>query len=72
MVLKVIKEEEITENVLKAIELDRERRIQVVDKYVPVILRKAFYHFAGLSSDAREGSPHLDNRKYWYFVLQKE
>jgi len=71
MGLKIIKEEEITTNVLKAIELDRERRIRVVDKYVPAILRKAFYRFAGLSADALKDSPHLDNRRYWCFVLQK-
>ena len=71
MGLKLIKEEEITENVLKAIELDRERRIQLVDRYVPGILRKAFYRFAGLTPSSLNETPHLDNRKYWYFVLQK-
>ena len=71
MGLKLIKEEEITENVLKAMELDRERRMQLVDKYVPAILRKSFYHFAGLTPDSPDGIPHLDNRRYWYFVLQK-
>jgi len=71
MGLKLIKEEEITDNVLKAMEMDRERRIQLVDKYIPAILRKSFYHFAGLSPDSPNGVPHLDNRKYWYFVLQK-
>lgn len=72
MGLKLIKEEDITENVLKAMELDRERRIQLVKKYVPAILHKQFYHFAGLSPDSPNGLPHLDNRRYWYFVMQKE
>ena len=71
MGLKLVKEEEITDNVLKAMEFDRERRMQLVDKYVPAILRKFFYHFAGLTPDSPNGLPHLDNRKYWYFVLQK-
>ncbi|HET7143761.1 MAG TPA: methyltransferase domain-containing protein [Anaerolineales bacterium] len=71
MGLKVIKEEDITENVLKAMDLDRNRRMQLVDKYVPAILRKQFYHFAGLTPDSPDGLPHLDNRRYWYFVLQK-
>jgi SAM-dependent methyltransferase len=71
MGLKMIKQEEITDNVLKAMELDRDRRMKLVDKYVPAILRKAFYHFAGLTPDSPHGRPHLDNRKYWYFVLQK-
>jgi SAM-dependent methyltransferase len=72
MGLKLIKEEDITDNVLKAMELDRERRMQLVDKFVPAILRKQFYHFAGLSPDSPNAIPHLDNRRYWYFVLQKE
>ena len=63
---------EITENVLKAMELDRERRIQLVRKYVPAVLHKQFYHFAGLSPDSPNGLPHLDNRRYWFFILQKE
>ena len=71
MGLKLIREEDITDNVLKAMELDRERRIQLVDKYVPAVLRNAFYHFAGIKSDSPDAAPHLDNRKYWYFVLQK-
>ncbi len=71
MGLKVIKEEDITDNVLKAMEMDRERRMQLVDKYVPAILRKQFYHFAGLTPNSPNALPHLDNRRYWYFVLQK-
>ncbi len=64
-------EEDITDNVLKAMELDRERRVALVNKYVPAILRKQFYHFAGLTPNSPNALPHLDNRRYWYFVLQK-
>jgi ubiquinone/menaquinone biosynthesis C-methylase UbiE len=71
MGLKLIHEEDITDNVLRAMELDRERRIALVDRYVPRLLRKAFYHFAGLKPDSPDALPHLDNRRYWYFVLQK-
>ncbi len=71
MGLHVIKEEDITENVLKAMELDREHRIELVNTYIPAILRKQFYHFAGLTPDSINALPHLDNRRYWYFVLQK-
>ncbi len=69
--LKVVREEDITDNVLKAMELDRERRIYLVNTYIPAILRKQFLHFAGLSPDSPNALPHLDNRRYWYFVLQK-
>lgn len=72
MGLRLIKQEEITDNVLKAMEMDRERRLQLVHKYIPKVLQKSFYHFAGLKPNApRDGIPHLDNRRYWYFVLQK-
>lgn len=71
MGLKLIKEEDITDNVLKALELDRVRRMQLVDKYIPAILRRQFYHFAGLTPDSPNTPPHLENRRYWYFVLQK-
>ncbi|MFM8369661.1 MAG: class I SAM-dependent methyltransferase [Chloroflexota bacterium] len=72
MGLKVIKKEDITDNVLKAMELDRERRIQLVKTYIPRILQKQFYHFAGLDlTSPTSVSPHLEQRRYWYFVLQK-
>jgi ubiquinone/menaquinone biosynthesis C-methylase UbiE len=71
MGLKLIKAEDITGNVLKAMELDRERRIWLVNTYIPAILRKQFLHFAGLSPNSPNSTPHLDNRRYWFFVLQK-
>lgn len=71
MGLKLVKEEDITDNVLKALEMDRERRIHLVNTYVPRILRKQFLHFAGLAPDSPNSLPHLDNRRYWFFVLQK-
>ena len=72
MGFKVVKEEDITENVLKAMELDRERRIYLVKTYIPRILQKQFYHFAGLDlSSPTSVQPHLEKRRYWYFALQK-
>lgn len=69
--LKLIKEEDITGNVLKGLELDRERRIHLVDTYIPAILREQFYHFAGLKANTPGGNLHLDHRRYWMFVMQK-
>jgi len=71
MGLKLIREEDITDNVLKAMELDRERRIHLVNTYIPAILRKQFLHFAGLDLDSPDSVPHLERRRYWYFILQK-
>lgn len=70
--LKIVKEENITENVLKALEMDREQRIQQVKRYVPKVLHRVFLEFQGLAVNSpKDGLPHLDNRQYWYFVLQK-
>src|SRR5690606_3165633 len=69
---KVVKEEDITENVLKALEMDKEQRIRLVKQFVPKILHRLFYEFLGLSVESpKDGKPHLDNRRYWFFVLQK-
>ncbi|MCC7117000.1 MAG: class I SAM-dependent methyltransferase [Anaerolineales bacterium] len=70
--LKLVQSEDITDNVLKALELDREQRIRLIKTYSPKILQKIFYEFIGLDPNApAENLPHLDNRRYWYFVLQK-
>ena len=69
--MRIIHEEDITENVLRATELDRERRIRLIDNHVPRLLRKPFYHMAGIDVNSPESMPHLEKRRYWYFVLQK-
>ncbi|MBV6392892.1 MAG: Phthiotriol/phenolphthiotriol dimycocerosates methyltransferase [Anaerolineales bacterium] len=69
--MRTLREEDITGNVLQATELDRERRIQLINRHVPRILRRQFYHFAGLDVNSPDSSPHLERRRYWFFVLQK-
>lgn len=70
--LKMLKEEEITDNVLKAMEIDRDRRWNIVQKYTPRALHKVFYDFCGLDADAPlRVAPHLNDRRYWNFVFQK-
>lgn len=71
MGLNMIQMEDITENVLIALELDRERRIHVVNKHVPSPLRKKFYFMIGLQPEAVQDIPRLPNRRYWSFILQK-
>lgn len=70
--LKLLNEEDITDNVLQGLEMDRERRIHLVDTYIPAILREQFYHFAGLKANTPGGNLHLDHRRYWVFVMQKD
>ncbi|MDD2921361.1 MAG: class I SAM-dependent methyltransferase [Anaerolineales bacterium] len=70
--LNLIKEEEITNNVLKAMEHDRERRFEMVQKYAPRLLRTPLYDFVGLDPNAPlDVPPHLNKRRYWNFVFQK-
>ena len=45
--LNIVKEEDITENVIKALELDDERRRNLVKKLVPRFIRKIALNFAG-------------------------
>jgi SAM-dependent methyltransferase len=69
--LKVIKAQDITDNVIKGLELDRERRIYLINTYAPALLRKPFYFLTGLKPDSPLDTPQLHNRRYWSFVLQK-
>ena len=70
--LRLIREEEITDNVLEAIELDRKRRIWLVKTYTPAIMHFISYPLAGLQTNP----PHqvirrFDHRRYLFFILQK-
>ena len=69
--LEVIHAEEITRNVLKALELDRERRIQLVQSYVPTFLQREFYYLGGLVRHRPKSTPQLPKRRYRSFILRK-
>ena len=70
--LKLLREEEITDNVQKAIELDRKRRIWLVNTYTPKIMHFISYQLAGLETkEPHEVVRQLDCRNYWFFILQK-
>jgi ubiquinone/menaquinone biosynthesis C-methylase UbiE len=71
--LKLINEEDISANVAEALLLDRERKQQVIDKYVPKILHGTFSDFAGLK-DGRNGDSQLfknGEKVYRRFVFRK-
>jgi len=68
---KLVRGEEITSNVSKAIELDRKRRIWLVKTYTPSIMHFISYPLAGLRTRAPHAVRNLDHRKYWFFILQK-
>jgi ubiquinone/menaquinone biosynthesis C-methylase UbiE len=70
--LKLIHEEEITDNVLEAIELDRQRRIRLVKAYTPAIMHFISYPLAGLQTNPpHEVIRRFDHRRYLFFILQK-
>jgi len=70
--LRLLREEEITDNVQKAIELDRQRRIQLVNTYAPKIMHFISYQLTGLeTNEPHEVVRQLDHRNYWFFILQK-
>ena len=69
--LRLIRKEEITNNVSKAIELDRERRIWLVNTYTPKLMHFISYPLAGLKANPPHEVRNLDRRQYWFFILQK-
>ena len=69
--LELIHAGDITANVLKALELDRERRIRLVDTHAPAFLRNELYFLIGLVRHAPKSTPQLPNRRYRSFILRK-
>lgn len=69
--LEVIHAEDITGNVLRALELDRERRIRLVQDYVPAFLQRELYYLSGLVRNEPTSTPQLPARRYRSFVLRK-
>lgn len=68
---KIIKENEITKNVAKGLELDTNRREKLIRRRVPGILQKAFEKFAGTKGSTRYDSFYNGKFQYWSFVLVK-
>lgn len=67
----LIKEEDITSNVIKALDLDNERRVKLMGKLVPRILRKAAEEFAGIKGSKLYDTFVTRERIYLNYVLQK-
>jgi ubiquinone/menaquinone biosynthesis C-methylase UbiE len=70
--LDLLHEEDITPNVVKALALDNERKRKLINQYVPKILHRPFYEFAGITgAGLAHGSPRAGERLYLNFVLHK-
>jgi SAM-dependent methyltransferase len=69
---RLVVEEDITPNVVRALELDGARRRMLIDQYVPRMLRGMFRGFAGLDgAGLARGSGKTGERVYVNFVLRK-
>jgi ubiquinone/menaquinone biosynthesis C-methylase UbiE len=69
--LKILFEEDISQNVLKALELDNERKAALINTSVPFFLRKLFYEFAGMEgTQTFNATMRPGDRIYSRFVLQ--
>lgn len=64
-------ERNITENVVKGLDLDTKRREDQINTKVPKYLRKSFEKFAGTKGSTRYDSFSNGQFQYWTFVLSK-
>lgn len=68
---KIKKEQEITKNVAKGLELDTARRQSLIQKRIPIFLKSLFEKFAGTKGSTRYDSFNNGKFQYWSFVLLK-
>jgi ubiquinone/menaquinone biosynthesis C-methylase UbiE len=69
--LKIVEEKNISQNVVKALDLDHNRRNKMVNSFVPKFLRKSFLQFAGAKGSERYDSFATGRIEYWSFLLSK-
>ena len=70
--LELLKEENITPNVLQALEQDDVRKQKLIDQYVPKFLHKPFNEFAGMKgSEFFYGSLKNGDKRYLSFIFRK-
>ena len=70
--LNLIEEQDITPNVVKALDLDYERKRNLIAKHIPRFLQGAFGNFAGISGGGfYRGTPKNGERVYLNHVFQK-
>ncbi|MFH1827051.1 MAG: class I SAM-dependent methyltransferase [bacterium] len=69
--IKIIKEENITDNVIKALNLDNSRKVNLIKKLVPKLLYKPAQEFAGAKGSEVYNSFLNRDREYFSFILKK-
>jgi hypothetical protein len=68
---EIIDEQEIGQNVVKALDFDHERRHSTIDKKIPGFLKKSFLQFAGAKGTERYDSFASGRMQYWRLILKK-
>lgn len=68
---EIVEEQEITRNVLRALELDNDRKSALIHREVPRVFRPMFRCFAGMAGTESFQSFASGEWVYWRFVLRK-
>ncbi|QDV35459.1 class I SAM-dependent methyltransferase [Tautonia plasticadhaerens] len=68
---EVVEDQEITPNVLRALELDDDRKRRLIRREVPMIFRPMFRCFAGMAGTESHQAFATGEWVYWRFVLRK-
>ncbi|WP_169977821.1 class I SAM-dependent methyltransferase [Tautonia rosea] len=68
---EIVEEQEITRNVLRALELDNDRKSGLIHREVPRVFRPMFRCFAGMAGTESFQSFASGEWVYWRFVLRK-
>src|SRR5260370_40606205 len=69
--LNVLIETDITDNVVKALELDNDRKAQLIERKCPRLLRRRMEEFAAMKGTSTYRSFAIGSSRYLSFVLQK-
>jgi ubiquinone/menaquinone biosynthesis C-methylase UbiE len=68
---KILSERNITKNVVKALDLDDQRRSKLVHSFIPKFLKGGFLQFAGAKGTERYESFATGRMEYWIYMLAK-
>jgi SAM-dependent methyltransferase len=72
MNLQILKEENITDNVIRALELDKDRRARIIKDYAPGFLHKPFFQLSGVTGGGLiNRSVNGNDRIYMGYVFHK-
>jgi len=69
--MKIIEKEDITPGVIKSLELDDARKLEMVDRLIPRILHKPAREFASVVGSASYNSLKSGERTYMRYLLRK-